>query len=147
MLRYLRIAVTLLSLAAGVCITVMWVQSYSGLERLGSHATTTHRYHAFSVDGQLILLRLERFYIGLEVAFELPKEWLNELGANPPALGLRYGHDGLYQFVLISYWLLAVSLGAIGGAAWIPWSSRFSLRTLFVAMALVAIGLAIVVAS
>jgi hypothetical protein len=56
------------------------------------------------------------------------------------------GQIGLTSFELrIPYWLLVFTSGALAAIAWLPWSKRFSLRTLLIATTLVAIVLGIIV--
>ena len=45
------------------------------------------------------------------------------------------------------FWLTIILFAALAAAPWIPWSRRFSLRTLLIAMTLVAVGLGLFVAS
>ncbi len=45
-------------------------------------------------------------------------------------------------------WLPAIIVALVGGAPWVssyPWSKRFGLRTLLIAMTLVAVGLGLIV--
>jgi hypothetical protein len=41
----------------------------------------------------------------------------------------------------VPLWLAALTTGIAGSLPWLPWSSRFSLRTLLLAITLVAVGL------
>jgi hypothetical protein len=42
-------------------------------------------------------------------------------------------------------WIPTVILGSIAAAPWLPWSNRFSLRTLLIATTLVAVVLGVIV--
>ena len=50
-----------------------------------------------------------------------------------------------YVMVYLPHWLPAMIVAAIGTAPWLPWFSRFSLRTLLIATTLVAVVLGLIV--
>jgi hypothetical protein len=51
-------------------------------------------------------------------------------------------HD---TFICVPHWSLILLATMLGAAPWISWSKRFSLRTLLVAVALLAVGLGLAV--
>jgi hypothetical protein len=54
MLKYLRIAITALTIAACVGLVVLWMRSYSGREFLGECVTPEYRYEFRSMNGKLL---------------------------------------------------------------------------------------------
>jgi hypothetical protein len=55
----------------------------------------------------------------------------------------RYKPDG--RIVVVPCWVLVLLSGSLATVPCIPWSRRFSLRTLLIAMTLVAAGLGVIV--
>jgi hypothetical protein len=45
----------------------------------------------------------------------------------------------------VPHWFAMFALGALAAAPWIPWSRRFSLRTLLITMTLIAVALGLVI--
>jgi hypothetical protein len=124
MLRYLRIAVTALSLTACVLLILFWVRDYrdrwSWIDRMRAERR----------------LLANQFYFVVE---------------QPTPSGIIKVHlrnDAVALTLFgIPYWALVLSCAVIGSTPWIHWSKRFSLRTLLIATTLVAVGLGIVVMS
>ena len=54
-------------------------------------------------------------------------------------------HKTLNIAVLVPHWFLIVAAAALSGAPWLKWSYRFSLRTLLLITAFVAVALALLV--
>ena len=126
MLKYLRIAVTALSLTACVLLIALWVRSYWYWESLNWYFSTTKYINVSSDAGQLSL------GVG-----DLP-------GVMP---GYWRGKPGVYvggQFVM-PHLLLLLGTAVLSALPWLPW--RFSLRTLLIATTLVAVVLGIIVAA
>jgi hypothetical protein len=67
-------------------------------------------------------------------AILLPLYWKPPFGGAPP---------NAYKELVLPYWLVFFSVAALASAPWIHW--RFSLRTLLIAMTLVAILLGLIV--
>jgi hypothetical protein len=66
----------------------------------------------------------------------------------PDRPSITRGAPPLVQTISINvpYWLPVLTVGMIVGGLWIPWSTRFSLRTLLIATAIVAVLLGLAVA-
>jgi hypothetical protein len=137
MLKYLRIALTALSLMTCVLLIVLWVRSYSWIDS----ATLFGKYSVASFRGDIL--------------FNRPMV-LTYSGPTPPRLSPpRYGissipagQSGLIVFEsgwAIPHWLSILPMIAIGMSSWFRW--RFSLRTLLIAMTLVAVGLGLLAMS
>jgi hypothetical protein len=139
MLRYLRLAVTSLGAIPCLLLVALWVRSYT-------HCDSIHilRHRITSLHGKLYFDR--RFHRSdTTVVWETYGfAWMeysdryNRGGVQPPRN--RKG------FVIPAWLAIALSM-AFTAAPWIRWKWRFSLRTLLIAMALVATVLGIIMAS
>lgn len=143
--RYIRIAVTALSLTACLLLTALWVRSYSYVDILwGSPSEPEFLTIAIHQGTLTITLPLDGFpplsKLEWEVAhypiefYPMPQYWFPSFDR----------HEKNSEFVL-PFWVFGLGFGAIGAAPWIRWSKRFSLRTLLIATALVAVGLGTVI--
>jgi hypothetical protein len=139
MLHYLRIAVTALSLTACVLLVALWVRSYYCLDHFGGPPVLFTSWR-----GRL-------FTGGSSYQTSLP----DGKDAGDPDLHIVLGvfilttidennisYDGGYS---VPVGALVFVMGSVAAAPWLPW--RFSLRTLLIATALIAVGLGIVVVS
>jgi hypothetical protein len=118
--RKLRIAWSAAWGAMAVLLIVMWVQSYWLKDQL--YYTASYGNKVLSTNGEIQVMCL------------IPSDFhFNQFTtARPTAWNLRYS----YITTLI------VSIGVI---PWLPWSKRFSLRTLLIATTLIAMVLGIIV--
>jgi hypothetical protein len=144
MLKYLRIAVTALSLTACVLFVALWVRSYSRLHILEKR-TGFQAFQISSVKGRIAIGHLDprTYVIGrpyLSVAAGDAADW-----RKGSVLGFDYYEDGSLTAVIAPHWLPALLSTAIAVIPWISRSWRFSLRTLLIATTLVALGLGVVV--
>ena len=163
MLKYLRIAVTALSLTACLLLVVLWVRSYWWCDILEKHTAS----QLLQVDSQRGRLSFWQFNpVTLKMS---PKDTKDLLGAVaidrfysfcPVANGPRrpYWHQvsmlGVGRFggeldrvMFVPHWLLVLILAACTAVPWVQWSKRFSLRTMLIATTLVAVVLGFVVVS
>jgi hypothetical protein len=141
MLKYLRIAVTALCLTACVLLSVLWVRSYWWMD-----------YADIPSGQQLIRLASIPGHVWWDV-IDGPGVW--QLGTTSVEAhiraGKRLGHGSQlatgFRFESsagrVPYWFLVILTAAVAAVPWIKW--RFSLRTLLIAMTLVAIGLGAVI--
>jgi hypothetical protein len=144
MLRYLRFAVTAMGLTALMLSLTLWVRSYWGREFLGEYLTPKYKYEMFSLNGKLLILKQQRIFIGVELRVAYPDALVSDW-ASRSKLGIAYASDELFALLAVSYWLLTSLTIGLAAAPWLTW--RFSLRTLLIATALIALGLGIVAAS
>jgi hypothetical protein len=139
MLKYLRIAVTALSMTACVLLVALWVRSYWWRDSIAISSERT----VVSRTG----------FIGIARSPEFARQHRRWSLASLP-LGRRDKGPAPWMVLYKSYPLnkseLAVPIWMVLGAlivftisAWLPW--RFSLRTLLIATTLVAIGFGVVI--
>jgi hypothetical protein len=148
MLKYLRIAVTALSLTASALLIALWVRSYWRLDGISMPITTTRKIEIWSGGARVELRTAE--YGGpsgpsnpWNVVSLSRKEVLDYVKAAGMKRETRYFGQTQFGFLLPT-WLFIVFSITVATAPWLPW--RFSLRTLLIATTLVAMGLGIVVA-
>jgi hypothetical protein len=136
MLKYLRIAVTALSLAACLLLVALWVRSYRRLDTMMAwpgHTVSTIRGRMF-IDARFIHVdsfgahSVIWFFAGTSIPIDDGAAALKAQAAGTPI------------------WLLILVAAILGAASWTRFSKRFSLRTLLIATTLVALGLGMLVA-
>ena len=150
MFKYLRIAVTALSLTACVLLVALWVQSLSRTDLLewnitGNAGVAALSYRAradFWVGRMSVQLESDRVAFGIyyypsRVNIHSPVRFGFEFMHNSPA------PTGVASFgIKMPYWFIVLCTVVLAAAPWIKW--RFSLRTLLIATALVAAVLGII---
>jgi hypothetical protein len=157
-LRLLRIATTTACLIECGLLIWLWVRSYSWIDSI--HGTGYAKsFWCESLRGELgILLLTDLRYAGQPRHLEL---WAPRPPAQVPyyskglyddwptpfstALGIRWTFVNGFG-VVVPCWMPVVLLGTPATIPWIPWSIRFSLRTLLLATTLVAVVLGLLVA-
>jgi hypothetical protein len=146
--RKLRIAWSIGWGVACLLLVVLWVRSYWTIDYMRLRPMSRSEFTFWSMQGACwigmdsnVVLYPKRFSRG---AISVDS-WLRNIGSNVhdpnklwPPVDLRT--QGLLKF---SYWFSASTVAATGVAPWIRW--RFSLRTLLIAMTLVAVGLGLAV--
>jgi hypothetical protein len=156
MLKYLRIAVTALSLTACVLLVVLWVQSYVWLANVwGGTRQTGVTIQSLRGECQLGIVANKDEYLPPYTGMRFERV-SGEYSDNSDVRELNWGgfwatwdtQDDLYpqlrhSFIGCRYSLLVIAFGGLAALSWRPW--RFSLRTLLIATTLVAVGLGIVV--
>jgi hypothetical protein len=157
--RYLRIAVTALSLTACVLLLALWALSYIWYTTVWCGTRHTSVF-VQSLRGEYQLGLVSNPY-----EYDLPNVGIRfnrvsgEYSDNSDVREFNWGGfwmtldipDGYYpgvrhSFIGCRHWLLVIVFAALAAAPWIRWSMRFSLRTLLIATTLVAVGLGIFVA-
>ena len=137
-IRYLRIAVTALSLTACVLLIALWVRSYWWWDRIYRVSAASRLQSIGSNRGTV---RFESSHFRFR-----PHTW--RYFSNPDYEmyeSFRWHFINGNGYIQVPHWLI-VLIGA--GAATVPWIHRlrrFSLRTLLIAMTLIAVGLGIIV--
>ena len=151
MLKCLRIAVTALSLTACVLLIALWVRSYRKFEWVVIRVPGAY-LRIVSYPAALQIMK-EPFFVDEQLA---QSPWqIHERPRHPSVTGYYLPRitKGQWPFLseavlIVPYWVL-LSVAALLAA--LPWirqlGRRFSLRTLFIATTLVAVGLGIVIAA
>ena len=146
MLKYLRIAVTVLSLTACVLISALWVRSYWWNDTVfGVIGSERLQLTSNCADLQL--------FVCPKAMFTVPPKWdyMRFIATPIPSkkrerIVARRLNAPLQGIELSGRHYLAVAFAALlAGVPWIGWSTRFSLRTLLIATTLVAVALAAIV--
>jgi hypothetical protein len=142
MLHYLRIGLTALSLTACVLLVALWVRSYWFRDRVEGRLSQSTLFNAWSMEGQLSCLVTDgqghwRFSSTPVLDPQLPMSAMFKIGWD----NNRPGSVVLY----CPNWSLVLILATLAAVPWLPWSKRFSLRTLLIATTLIAVGLTVIV--
>ena len=155
MLRYLRIAVTLLSLTACVLLIALWVRSYWHHDIVRVPVSSNYILEAFQIRGRATFEVFDNS--SLVSPFRNPGGWMSAPLKGSPNWAdweLRTATWGLNTpgargvDVTVPHWFLILVIALLATLTWMPWLPwRFSLRTLLIATTLVAVALGIVVAA
>ncbi len=136
-LRYLRVAFSVACAVACVLLVPLWVRSYQARTSMEVLVTPWSRFEAHSLDGRLIVLKRDRVFWSLEMMLAYPADLFSEL-TKPSTCGFRWYSDGVFSALSITYCMLTFLCATIATVLWLPWSCRFSLRTLLIATTLLA---------
>src|SRR5215210_5605896 len=140
-LRYLRIAFSATCLIACVLLIVLWVRSYWWNDQLSIPLSDTRVIGTNSFSG--------RISFSVCAAPEAKFMWPAGLNSEPitsdtPIPSFTYGRiTGIpvrtVDFVQVPYWFVFLLAAAVGTVPWISRFKRFSLRSLLIATALIAV--------
>jgi hypothetical protein len=138
-------------------LIVFWVRSYRGLEGSVCHWVPHKCIRTMSLLGE-VGVAYSHDWENDDVALSKPLDWAGN--PNYPYSGINGGgyprlvgrmspfkarfhfQRRLYDWYAgVPYWFLFVTTAIIGTTPWIPWSWRFSLRTMLVVSALITIAL------
>jgi hypothetical protein len=154
-LKYLRIAVTALSLTAFVLLIALWVRSYWWIDSLQFPITSTHCVGCWSVEGTVAVYRgiYPPGYFSSSSSPFLSHGVVNRQPWDRPQaqdgyhwpLGFGVMQSGMSRVPYAPHWFYALLVGMIAPLPWVHCAKRFSLRTPLIAMALVALALGIIV--
>jgi hypothetical protein len=139
--RFLRIGWSVGCGIVCLLLIVLWVRSdwSSDSQQL---ITSKNRYEVSSSDGQLIVVRRTRFFKSLEALLAYPDDLKPALTKNT-TLGFGRYLDDNFSGVSFAYWLLVPTTAMVAAIPWPRW--RFSLRTLLIAMTVVAVVIGVIV--
>jgi hypothetical protein len=134
----LRIAWSVLFAGACCIFFLLWVRSYWAIDHID-----------FMVKSQRIEGDSDRGQLWLAIYKAAPLPWVRPDNSPPPVFRtgqrffrIQYGETGGIIFIPHRY--LIALLVVCAGVPWISWSTRFSLRTLLIAISVAAILLALV---
>jgi hypothetical protein len=151
--RKLRIAWSVFCGIACVLLIVLWVRSYHFSDDFYGTIPGTNFIAAGSRLGYLSALfndepRRDWGYVGTPLPDEFWRKLYRENEPSKPPnrflLGISYPPPS-YVTLCVPYWLLVLLSTLLAAVPWLPWSKRFSLRTLLIATTLVAVVLGLVV--
>lgn len=140
--RKLRIAWSVAWGVACVLLIALWVRSYSQISVVSGPINGKWSFGTGIVPGACVLFVAEIASVwGIDT--ESSEEWLDHAAPNWSRVwgGLRYENKTL----CVPCWCpVAVTIG-LAAMPWFPWSRRFRLRTLLIALTLVCAVLGLVV--
>ena len=142
-LRYLRIAFSACCVIACVLLCVLWVRSHYSVDQIFLPITRSAFVAMGSVPDAIIAGITGNSPTGTWAMLNMPSdEWLAAVGESGDswsgAVTFKIADGG----VIVPHWfgvLLSATLAVV------PWIKRFSLRTLLIAMTLVAVVLGLIV--
>jgi hypothetical protein len=140
-LKYLRIAVTALSVTACALFVALWVRSYRTVDMLYLHIPGAGPFKIESLEGRLALVR--GHHTGWAVGSHPLAQWQRrvELVRDFDAARNLGGITIPTPIVSLPHWCLAIFAAVILALPWIKWSRQFSLAMLLIATTLIADGL------
>jgi hypothetical protein len=150
LVRALRIAWTAFWGLAAILLITLWVRSYTTPDVLQGPLTSAKYFNVACVDGDLGLSIMEGITGYATLHFDSIPTLVSEPSffAHPQNFtrgGFKYLKQGGFLFVVAPFWFPVLIVAALAASPWrrrISW--RFSLRTLLIAMTLIAVGLGIV---
>src|SRR5688572_12949034 len=134
MLKYLRIAVSVLSLTACVLLITLWARSFRSVDAV-SLTTDSHIVHIDSMFRRLKISYHHPLPRSSNFAPGLQRGWLTHSGSNEgwvaavpdySAFGFGWKTYGNGIGVFVPYWFTVLVTAAFATLPWIKW--RFSLR-------------------
>jgi hypothetical protein len=144
--RKLRISWSLFWGVACLLVIVLWVRSYWARDAVFVTIPFTGYFQFDSSCGavQIFAEAAEHQLPKLEYTSQMPTDF--GAGGNHWYFYLQRNSDFRWLFVVvIPNWYLVPPIAALATLPWLPWSKRFSLRTLLIATTLVAAGLGLAV--
>ena len=146
MLKYLQISMAALILMASSLVLVLWLRSYRAEDRASGHYSNSTGVRFYSLRGWLVCSKntSQKYPWALELGSEF---WLepgdSRLKFSIPSDFFR---GAAFASISIPHSCLLVACTANAAIAWPRKSYRFSLRSLLIAMTLIAIVLGLMVA-
>jgi hypothetical protein len=147
--RKLRIAFSITCGLACVLLIALWVRSYRVFDQWSYNFSSQRTLTTVSVQGQSVLwLTPYRAIGGIQQSFglyHLPIPVGSNAKAYPASWsGIGIGGTSETLSIRSPHYLLVLTAAILAGLPWLRWSRRFSLRTLLIAMTLVAVVLGLV---
>jgi hypothetical protein len=145
--RKLRIAWSVGCGIVCLLLIVLWVRSYYYFDTLGfSVGPRLHRtFDVLSVKSDLwFLWRETEFPFGMEFQ-SIPSRFDLELPETYAGFRIKRDPSQHLTVLAIPDWFAILVTATVAAIPWLPWSTRFSLRTLLIATTLVAVVLGLIV--
>ena len=140
--RKLRIAWSVAWGSVAVLLIVLWVRSYTWADRVA----LTKSFEVVSLSGELVADASNGRLFGGTPRRRWETARNRGHGIDPsayPYLGFGFLRAGNDLGILIPCWFVVLLAGAAALAPWLPW--RFGIRTLLIAMTLLAVVLGLAV--
>jgi hypothetical protein len=139
--RKLRIAWSVAWGIVAVLLIALWVRSYWWVDLAFFKVGNDVLVLAGSMPGAIDINIVPEESIPLGMYHQPSDEWMRAQGRRKRPGFLIDSHA-----ILAPYWFWLLMPAIVAAIPWLPWwSSRFSLRTLLIAMTLVAVGLGLIV--
>ena len=153
LLKYLRIAVTALSITACMLLIALWVRSGNYIDRVTWHYSKPWAIKIGTTPGRILILKFVDKPIRCPGASDVKLGYFGRSRCiacifSMPARGfgaLAQCQAKTSAGVYVPFWSLVVLATVFALAPWLKWFRNFSLRTLLIATTLVAVGLGILV--
>ena len=139
MLKYLRIAVTALSLTACVLLIVLWVRSYWVRDTVWQ-TSENNVVVGLTSNAGMIYFEYFRLYPG-------PNAIGLQYSTGPPMQHRKAEVVRGYTLLRLPYWVVLIVMAGFAVIPWLNLTKRFSVRTLLIATTLIAVALGIIVAA
>ena len=142
--NYLRVGFSILCMLACIGLSVLWLRSYRWSDDFITGLTGSREFIVHSMRGTTAWYI--RSHSGPSRYWTIESESVELLtqGIQVPSW-----HRPLFKIqlfrrpILLPHWMFVMLWASLSAAPWVRWSRRFSLRTLLIAMTMVAIGLGI----
>jgi hypothetical protein len=171
MLKYLRITVTALSVTACVLLIALWVRSYWFKDTVVANLLGRN-FQANSLEGRLSFATISKpmatlpkrwVFQSRSIPTEEPQQPIRQRGysgvygggrgspqtsrikADPFSVTVTRTPTFVVRGIGMPHWAWLLPVAIAAAALWLPRSKRFGLRTLLIAMTLVAVGLGLIV--
>ncbi len=146
--RKLRIAWSVACGIACLLLIILWVRSYSYIDSFHFNIPGwPYGVRVNSIQGGSGIVIRDYSYAssGFMASYSTPTSRFNYQDHYGQRLDDGWFHLLGNKEVLVPYWFVVMSSGALAAAPWVRWSKRFNLRTLLIATTLVAMVLGLIV--
>ncbi len=147
LIRWLRITASAVCLVVCGLLVALWVRSYWRLDGIRGPLSSTKQLYIASSMGKFAVRVVDAdptIHWGVKSIKRLGKDRLRAMGRVAVVDNRKFGFKG--DDFLIPHWLLMLPFAALGTLAAIPWICwRFSIKTMLIVTAVVAVILGIIV--
>jgi len=141
--RKLRIAWSAMWGIVCVLLIVLWVRSYTRHDGFWGRFSETKGFHLSSHEGRIQFQEIPFIITGL-IPWQLALDQPIETSSPPKVFNrLEFLRGGFGLLIALPSWFLVIVIGLLATLSWLP-VRRFRLRTLLIAMTLVAVVLGLI---
>ena len=145
--RKLRIAWSVGCGIACVLLIALWVRSYWKFDSVTVFLPTDCCVAGFTIDGVLQLAEFRNITSPRWKFVPISGNAEDALRPRFEYLGFDFSRNAGGYAIHLPFWFAILIVVCCGYSPWLPWSKRFSLRTLLIATTLVAAVLGLIVAA